>query len=128
MQVGVDGFEDALGKLLAEYSDRVFDVLNDDALDAAEKVLIDNLKAASPQRAEGKSRGFYKAWKSTGKKYKAKRYVHNTTMVDGGGGKIPLSNILEYSTKHGRPFVKQTHDASAGEMAQAAFNVIKSKI
>lgn len=113
----------AIGDILEEYADLTFKV-TDKSLDAGAKVLIKNLKAASPKD----SGEFAKSWKQ-GKKYKLKRYVGNTRMVNGKKGEVPLSNILEYSTgKKARPFIKRTHENSVNEIANAIIEEVKRGI
>ena len=48
-------------------------------------------------------------------------------MVDGKKGKIPLSNILEYSTVRGKPFIKSTYEKSIPEMRDAIIKSIERK-
>lgn len=121
--IDINNLEVEIRKIMEEYGDVVFKA-TDEALGAGEKVLIRNLKTASPK----KTGAFAKGWKGKGKKYKLKRYVGNSTMVKSKGEEIPLSNILEYSTKHGKPFIKATYESSVGEIAQAIFNEIKKEV
>ena len=141
--------EKVIAEKLQEYGDLVFAVTNE-ALGVGEAILIERLKAASPV----KTGAYKKGWKGTGKKYKMVRFVGNNTIVGGrekrkggrnfgrherefgkirseGTGeykKIPLSNILEYSTKHGHPHIKETFNSSVGEIAAAIVNEIKKGI
>lgn len=122
--IPVTGLESAIAEILRDYGDVVFEA-SDDGTEAAAKVLVKNLAAASPHRS-GK---FAKGWKTTGKKYKAMRFVGNTVTVPGKGGKeVSLTNIFEYSTTRGKPFVKQTFEESVGEMAQAYVDAMKNKV
>jgi formylmethanofuran dehydrogenase subunit E len=114
---------DAISEILESYGDVVYTV-TEEGLDKAEKVLIDNLKAATPKKT-GK---FAKAWKSKGKKYKLRRYIGNSTTVQGKSGEIALANIFEYSTTRGRPFIKETFQNSIEPMAQAIVNEIKKGV
>ena len=115
---------DAISEILEGYGDVVYTV-TEEGLDKAEKVLIDNLKTASPKRT-GK---FVKNWKSKGRKYKLRRYVGNTTIVKSDkSGDIALANIFEYSTTRGRPFIKETFESSVPAMAQAVVNEIKKGV
>lgn len=117
----VQAISDAIGEMLEEYADLTFNV-TDKALDAGAKVLIKNLKAESPN----KTGEFSKSWKQV-RKYKLKRYVANSKMV--GEKEIPLSNILEYSTKkNARPFIKRTYNNSVGEIANAVMEEVKKGI
>lgn len=124
VQVDIESLNDAIMDILEGYGDVVYQA-TEEGLDAAEKVLINNLKVASP-----KDKGnFAKAWKSKGKKYKLVRYIGNSTTVIGKDGqKIALANILEYSTKHGNPFIKDTFNKSISEMAKAIVNTIKEEV
>lgn len=123
VDIGIEGLDDAIMKILEEYGDVVYQA-TEEGLSAAEKILVNNLKNSSP-----KSSGDYsKKWKGKGKKYKLKRYVGNTKMVKGKKGEIPLSNILEYSTKSPHQgLIKRTHDSSIQEMARAIVNEIKKE-
>ena len=125
VKIKVQDLQGAIGDMLREYGDVVYKA-TEEGLDAAEKVLIKNLKAASP---EGPSKKYKKAWKGKGKKYKLKRYVGNTKTVSGRNGReIPLSNILEYSSKSPHQgLIKRTYDASIGEMAAAVVAKIKEE-
>lgn len=119
---GVEKFAEAVSKALEEYGDLVY-TATEEGLDAAEKVLIGELKAKSPKL----SGEYAKSWKSKGKKYKLRRYVGNAKTVRGGrGGEIPLSNILEYGSesKH-QGEIKRIFDGAADEMAAAVIAKIK---
>lgn len=113
--------QDAIENILRDYGDLVFEA-TDEALGEAQKVLIKNLKDASPRRTGRLA----KNWK--GKRYRGMRAVYNSTMVPGKNGEIPLSNILEYSPVRGKPFIKKTFDSSVNEMAQAVVNKIKNEV
>lgn len=115
-----DKFDRAIAEILKEFGDVVYKA-TEEGLDAAEDILIKNLKAATPKRT-GK---FAKAWKGKGRKYTLRRYVGNSTVVKGKSGDIALANIFEYSTTRGRPFIKDTFDNSVEEMARAVVNEIK---
>lgn len=112
----------AIAKIIEEYGDTVY-YATEDGLDEAEKILINELSAASPV----KSGKFARSWKGKGRKYKLQRYVGNTKMVKSKGGKIPLSNILEYSTIRGKPFINRTHQRSINKMAAAIVATIKKE-
>lgn len=123
-KIDIDNLEVAIGDILREYGDVVYKA-SEKGLTAAEKVLIENLKASSPSD----SGGYKKAWKGKGKKYKLKRYVGNTKMVKGKKGDIPLSNILEYSSKSKlQGQIKKTYENSIQEMAQAIVDEIKKEV
>ena len=119
-KINIDDLEIAIEDILDDYSDDIY-FLTEEGLNEAEKVLIENLKAASPKD----SGDFAKSWKGKGKKYKFRRYVGNTKMVEGKKGKIPLSNILEYSTVHGKPFIKKTYEQSISAMREAIIKTIE---
>ena len=121
-KINIDDLEIAIEDILDDYSDDIY-FLTEEGLNEAEKVLIDNLKAASPKDTGD----FAKAWKGKGKKYKLRRYVGNTKMVQGKKGPIPLSNILEYSTTHGKPFIKKTYEQSISAMREAIIKTIERK-
>ncbi len=122
-KININNLEVAVAELLQEYGDVVYKA-TEEGLNVAEKVLIKNLKANSP-KASG---GYSKAWKSKGKRFKLKRYVGNTKTVRGRKGEIPLSNILEYSTKSPHQgLIKRTYEKSIDEMARAVVNEIKKE-
>jgi hypothetical protein len=122
MKINIDDLAISIEEILDKYSDKIFFV-TEEGLEDAEKVLINNLKAASPKD----SGEFAKSWKGKGKKYKLRRYVGNTKMVEGKKGFIPLSNILEYSTVRGKPFIKSTYEKSIPEMREAIIKSIERK-
>ncbi len=123
LEITPDMLDDAIADILEDYGDAIYQA-TEEGLTAAEKVLIKNLKIASPKKI-GK---FAKKWKGKGKKYKLRRYVGNSTMVKSGGKEIPLANILEYSTLHGKPFIRNTYANSVDEMAKAVMNEIKKGV
>lgn len=123
----------AVEAMLREYGDKVY-VATDEGLAAAEKVLIENLKAATPVMNPEKAPKGYKdkklrnGWVSTGKKYRLMRFVGNKVTVQYKGKDSPLSSILEYSEKHGHPFIKKTFEDSVSEMAAAVVATIKKGV
>jgi hypothetical protein len=123
IRVDTKTLQGAVEEILREYGDVVYNATNE-GLGAAEKVLVENLKAASPRKT-GK---FAKAWKGSGKKYKLMRFVGNTTTVNGKKGEVPLSNILEFSTTRGKPFIGKTYAASVEAMATAVIAEIKKEV
>lgn len=124
VKVDINNLEVAIADILREYGHVVYQA-TEEGLNAAEKVLIKNLKAVSPK---GPSGDYQKSWKGKGKKYKLKRYVGNTKTVQGKSGEIPLSNILEYSSKsRHQGLIKQIYEASIGEMAAAVVAAIKEE-
>jgi hypothetical protein len=122
MSINIDDLAVSIEEILEEYSDEIF-FATEEGLDEAEKVLIKNLEEASPKE----SGDFAKSWKGKGKKYRLRRYVGNTKLVDGKKGPIPLSNILEYSTVRGKPFIKKTYEKSIPEMRDAIIKSIERK-
>lgn len=123
VKVNTSTLQSAIEDILREYGDVVYKA-TEEGLDAAESVLADNLKAASPK----KSGKFAKGWKGTKRKYKLSRFVGNSTTVPGKGGEIPLSNILEFSTTRGKPFIGKTYAASVEAMAAAVVAEIKKEV
>ena len=124
-KIDVNNLEIAIADILRDYGDVVYQA-TEEGLTAAEKVLIKNLKANSP-----KDKGEYaKSWKGKGKKYKLQRYVGNTKTVEGkSSDSIPLSNILEYSSKSPHQgLIKRVYDSSIDEMANAIVSTIKQKV
>lgn len=123
----------AVESILRDYGDQVY-VATDEGLAAAEKVLIESLKAATPVMDPAKAPKGYKdkklrnGWVSTGKKYRLVRFVGNKVSVKYRGNDVPLSNILEYSEKHGHPFIKKTFEDSVNEMAAAVVAEIKKEV
>ena len=72
------------------------------AIDKASDELINQLKLNSPR----KTGNYPENW--TKSSYNKKVFIGNTTNVNGRNKKqIPLINILEYSTKHGKPHVQK---------------------
>lgn len=123
---------DAISEILEGYGDVVYTV-TEEGLDQAEKVLINNLRAATPN-IKNPPKGyikkkFAKNWKGKGRKYKLRRYVGNsTTVMSDKSGEIALANIFEYSTTRGRPFIKETFESSVPAMAQAVVDEIKKGV
>jgi len=119
--------------MLRDYGDKVY-VATDEGLTAAEKVLIESLKAATPVMDPAKAPKGYKdkklrnGWVSTGKKYRLMRFVGNKVAIQYKGKDSPLSSILEYSEKHGHPFIKKTFEDSVNEMAAAVVATIKKGV
>ncbi len=123
--IDVNNLEVAIADILRKYGDVVYEA-TEEGLTAAEKVLIKNLKAASPSN----SGEYKKSWKGKGKKYKLQRYVGNTKTVKGkSSDAIPLSNILEYSSKSPHQgLIKRVYESSIDEMANAIVSTIKQKV
>jgi len=134
LEVRVDSknLQSAIENILRDYGDVVYEATAE-GIKAAEKVLIKNLKAASPSIKNPPKgyvkKNFAKNWKGKTSRNKLMRYVGNTTTVtDKKGGEIPLANILEYSTTRGKPFIKQTYESSIDEMAAAVVAEIKKEV
>lgn len=123
IEITPDKFDKAIAEILKEFGDVVYKA-TEEGLDAAEDILIKNLKAATPGSPPHK-RNFAKNWKGKGRKYTLRRYVGNSTVVKGKSGDIALANIFEYSTTRGKPFIKETFENSIEPMAQAVVNEIK---
>ncbi len=121
--IDIDRLQEAIEEKLTEYGDYIYKI-TEEGLDAAQKILLADLKASSPKSAGGGK--YAKSWKSKGKKYKFARYVGNTKVVKGKKGDVPLSNILEYSEKspyQGR--IKQTYNTAVPKMVDAIVKSIK---
>jgi hypothetical protein len=117
----------AIEKIVKEYSDTIY-YATEEGLDEAEKILINELSAASPESKKPRpGKRFARSWKGKGRKYKLQRYVGNTKVVEGKSGKIPLSNILEYSTIRGKPFINRTYQNSINKMTAAIIAAIKKE-
>lgn len=120
-RVDLDDIVLTIDKILKEHGELIYQA-TEEGLDKAEKILIDNLKEDSPKD----TKGFAKSWKGKKKKYRLVRYVGNTKMVKGKKGEIPLSNILEYSTKSPHQgFIKATYNKSLDKMITAIIDDIK---
>ena len=120
--VELNNLSDAIADVMNEYGDTVYNA-TEKGLTAGQKVLITSLKGSSPV---GKTGEFKRSWKGKGTKYKLKRYVGNTKMVNGKKSDIPLSNILEYSENSKvKGFIKRTFDGSITAIAQAIIDEIK---
>ena len=88
--------------------------LTDKAVDEAADLVKGKLESASPSGA-GSGGHLASKWKI--KKGTHKRIITNTKKVRGKGGTtVPLVNILEYSTKHGHPFVDSTISDCANDV------------
>ena len=92
-KIDIDNLDVSAARILREYGDVVYKA-TENGLSKAERILIRNLRANSP-----KNTGTYaKSWKGKGRRFKLKDMC-NTKLVRGREGEIPLSNILEYSSK-----------------------------
>lgn len=114
-KTSVDKLQGAVEAILKDYAESIY-WYTESGLSAAEKILLKKMKANTPK----KTGSFRKGWKGTGRKYKMRRFVGNTTVVTGENGEtISLANIFEYSLNKGRPFIKRTFENSIDEMAAA---------
>ncbi len=123
--VPVDSLEMAIAEALEEYGDVIYQA-TEDGLTKGAYAMSDALKQATPR---GKTKLLSKKWKVEGvDKYKLKRYIGNTKTVKGKDGEpISLVNIFEYSTLHGKPFVKETFDKNANKVAAIIVAEIKKE-
>lgn len=131
--IGTGDLQDAIEDALREYGDVVFQA-TEEGITAGAYVLMDELRKASPKIKKAPkgyvSKNFGKRWKVEGiGKYKLKRYVGNSTVVDGkDGDPISLTNIFEYSTTRGAPFVVDTFDDNIDKIAAAVVAEIKKEV
>lgn len=123
-EVKIEDLEGAIREILGDYEDVIFNA-TEEGLSAGEKILIKRLKEASPKDIPE----YYKKWKGTKKKYKLRRFVGNTKTVKGAkSDTIPLSNVLEYSSKSPHQgLIKNTYEKSINEIASAIINEIKKE-
>lgn len=119
--VSINDLAAAIQKELDAYGKAVV-TSSEEALDAGAKVIQDALKEASPRRRPV----LYKTWKI--QKYKGQRFIGATATVPGRGGEIPLTNILEYSTTHGHPFIAATYESAIPAATEAYINTLKKGI
>lgn len=98
---------DEIKKALSEYSQEVSENV-EAGLDEASDFLVSELENSTPVKT-GKTRDSWE--RST--KYKGVRYINNSALTEEG---IPIVNILEYSSDHGSPFVKDTFDKSINDI------------
>lgn len=108
-----------LAPIMEQYSNQVTTV-KELALDKASDYFVEELKKASPV----KTGELKDSWTRT-KKYKGVRYVGNTAVASKNkyGYDIPLTNIIEYSSK-GNPFIRKTFE----ENKEKIINIIKETI
>ena len=77
-------------------------------LDEASDFLVRKFEDATPSLTGETKR----SWERSNK-YKRVRYINNTALTKDN---IPKINILEYSTSHGKPFVRDTFDKSQNDI------------
>lgn len=123
-KINIDKIALAIEDYIEDYDKEISKAM-EKGLSAGEKVLIKNLKASSPKL----SGEYSKSWKGKGTKYKGRRYVGNIKEIKGKKGNVPLSNILEYSTKSNyQGLIKKTYEESINEIAQAITKEIEREI
>lgn len=119
-KISVSALGGEVRKILKDFSDEKMQDA-ERGLDEAEQILVSALKAASPVKT-----GKYRTkWKGSGRKTPGRRIISNPTQVKSGNRKLPLSNILEYSTEHGHPFIKSTFEKVKPRLANAMEEKIK---
>ena len=119
--ISINDLAAAIQKELDDYGKAVI-TSSEEALDAGAKVIQDALKEASPRRRPL----LYKTWRV--QKYRGERYIGATATAKGRSGEIPLTNILEFSTKHGHPFIQATYERTIPAATQAYINTLKKGI
>lgn len=108
MKCDVSGFSLALNEVLDDYKVEINE-RTEKAVDKAAKLVL-----ASPS-GTGFGGHLKDSWKI--KKGNGRHFIKNSKKVKGkGSANIPLVNILEYSTKHGHPFVDETLRSSENEV------------
>ena len=106
-------FGEALADILGDYTEQVDNAIASGA-DEAAQIFIRHAQTVSPPDRTGEYR---KSWTTNDSKGRYRRYVGNSKMVPGkNGSKIPLINILEYSTVRGNKHVKQAAEESKSEI------------
>lgn len=128
------GYGNEISKLISEmveeYGNTVYKA-TEKGLDKGANELKEDLHNASPEDTTE----FKKSWKV--KKYNLKRSIGNTKEVEFSasgrkkfkkGKKIPLINILEYSTVRGKPFVKATFEKDSDKITNIIIEEIKKGI
>lgn len=113
MKCNASDFSLALNKVLDDYKVEINE-RTEKAADKAAKLVKAKLVLASPP-GSGIGGHLKDSWKI--KKSNGRRFINNSKKVRGkGSANIPLVNILEYSTKHGHPFVSETLRDSENEV------------
>lgn len=117
---------DFLGKEMADYLKEI----QGDMIEAREKGLTEageylkkELELNTPTDT-GKLRD---SWELT-TKYKGVRYINNTKTTLQHGQEVPALNIVEFSTKHGKPFVRKVFDSNEGKIKEIILNNINKEI
>lgn len=111
-----------LKDVLNEYSNELM-AQKEVALDKASDYFVEKLEQASPVDTGE----FKKSWTRT-EKYKGVRYVGNTALAGKNkqGGKIPLSNIIEFS-KNGKPFIRATLEQNKDKIIDIIVDTMSQK-
>ncbi|MGN1200858.1 MAG: HK97 gp10 family phage protein [Candidatus Caccovivens sp.] len=80
----------------------------EEALSEAEELLVNELTNNTPTDTSNTKN----SWISTSKKYKKVRYINNTALTETEykGEYVPIVNLLEFSTNHGKPFARKVCD------------------
>ncbi len=116
--IALDQVNDELQAIYGQFIHATFEK-RQEALQAAAEVCCRAMETASPTDT-----GEYASQWVIKTAYYDRRYVGNKKTVKGADHNIPLSNILEYSTIHGHPFIQATLDANA----QAIFKAFKESL
>ena len=133
-KVNLTDLDAAIGDILDDYSEQMFDV-RQKAIQAGAEVLVKALEQATPRDTGEMAH----SWKIK-KEYPNHRYVGNTETAKGvvhrkkkGGGKgearadVPLSQVLEYgeNTKH-YGFIRKCFDATEPQIFAAIKNTLNN--
>lgn len=122
MKCTANDFSISLNKILDDYKIEV-DKRTDKAVAKAAKLVKAQLVTASPVGA-GDNGHLKDKWQI--KKGEGRRIITNTKRVKGkGSAKIPLVNILEYSTVHGHPFVNSALQGVESEVKAIFENAMR---
>lgn len=119
--ISINEIASSINEILEDTKHQIIEATND-ALDEAADVMKNCLEEASPR---GKTKKLAESWKI--KKQGRSRRIINGKKVKGASGSIPLVNILEYSTKHGNPFVDRTLKANESKVVSIFKKNIKVK-
>ena len=117
----LSGMDDALRQIIGNYQTKALDAIAKGADEAANLFIKEAQKVSPPFEGTSKGNPHYRDCWSIKNRPKAKyvRSVGNTKKVKGKNGtKIPLINILEYSTTSGRPHVGKAMQNSEGQILQ----------
>lgn len=107
---------DFLGKEMSKYLKEIQGELiesREEGLTEAAQYLKQQFKDNTPVDTGG----LKQSWDMT-TKYKGVRYIYNTEQTNSKEGIVPLLNIVEFSTRHGKPFVRKTFDANENQIKE----------